>query len=182
MDIKKIKLEDLKPASYNPRIINDQQYNQLKENIKTFGLVDPIIINNKTNTIIGGHQRYKTLLEYNITELNELRLGDISWIFKDTNINIENENMEKALNLSLNKLSGEFDELKLEELINNLEDTDINMELTGFTEDEIEDYLIEEEVINTDIPLTDNEVELTEEIAEDIKVIKCPRCGYEIPK
>ena len=58
MNIKKIQINKLKPATYNPRQISTKQYNDLKESIETFGLVDPIIVNNDM-TIIGGHQRYK---------------------------------------------------------------------------------------------------------------------------
>jgi ParB-like chromosome segregation protein Spo0J len=55
MNIEKIEINKLKPATYNPRQISTKQYNDLKESIDKFGLVDPIIIN-KDFTVIGGHQ------------------------------------------------------------------------------------------------------------------------------
>ena len=58
MQIKRIEISKLKPATYNPRQISKSQFDSLRESIDKFGLVDPIIVN-KDMTIIGGHQRYK---------------------------------------------------------------------------------------------------------------------------
>ena len=59
MNIEKRRIEDLKPADYNPRKQlkpGDAEYEKIKNSILHFGYVDPIIIN-KDGTIIGGHQR-----------------------------------------------------------------------------------------------------------------------------
>ena len=68
MDLKakKISIKDIKPASYNPRKISDDNKESLKNSIEEFGLVDPIIINLKTNNIIGGHQRFNYLYNKDI--------------------------------------------------------------------------------------------------------------------
>lgn len=63
LDIDKIRLTDITPADYNPRQINDTQLSKLSKSIQDFGLVDPIIINLQNNKIIGGHQRYRVLLD-----------------------------------------------------------------------------------------------------------------------
>ena len=63
MSFEKIRLTDIKPSTYNPRTITDNEYSKLTRSIQDFGLVDPIIINLKNNKIIGGHQRYKVLLD-----------------------------------------------------------------------------------------------------------------------
>ena len=44
MKVEKISINKLKPAGYNPRQISKKQYNDLKQSIEKFGLVDPIII------------------------------------------------------------------------------------------------------------------------------------------
>ena len=49
LNIKKIKIDDIKPASYNPRKIQQKDFEKLSNSIKEFGLVDPIIINLKNN-------------------------------------------------------------------------------------------------------------------------------------
>ena len=95
MKIEKILINKLKPATYNPRQITKKQYNDLKESITKFGLVDPIIVN-KCYTIIGGHQRYKIC--------KDLDYKDIGCIILDLN-----KEQERELNIRLNKNTGEFD-------------------------------------------------------------------------
>lgn len=52
-------------------------------------------------------------------------------------------NKEKALNIALNKISGDWDNDKLEELLSELKQTDIDMDVTGFSFDEVENILKE---------------------------------------
>ena len=109
MDIQLIKINKLKPASYNPRQINSKQYKDLKISIEKFGLVDPIIVNNDL-TVIGGHQRLKICKEL---------------FFKDVDCHILNLNkeQERELNIRLNKSGGEFNmdilanEFNIDELV-----------------------------------------------------------------
>ena len=92
MNISKIKLTDITPAKYNPRKISEQQYKSLGKSIEEFGLVDPIIINLKTNTIIGGHQRFDYFYHNGKdTNMNLLKLGDVGWIFPDADLTIKDE-------------------------------------------------------------------------------------------
>ena len=93
----KRKIEDLKPASYNPRKSTKKQFTDLTKSIEKFDLADPIIIN-KNNTVIGGHFRLKVLLEKGIQEV-DVRVPD----------HVLNESEEKELNLRLNKNLGEWD-------------------------------------------------------------------------
>lgn len=142
MEIDKIKITEIVPADYNPRKISSEDFERLTESIKTFGLVDPIIINLNDNTVIGGHQRYDVLMDMYMNkeldkELSVMKLGDIGWVFTDDNLNVEDENFEKALNLALNKISGEWDNEKLSLLLNELEVSGFDVELTGFDVDEI---------------------------------------------
>ncbi len=141
----KIKITDINPAEYNPRKISNDDYEKLSRNIEEFGLVSPIIINLNNNRIIGGHQRYDVLLnEYMVThkyeELNLLRLGDIGWVFADEDMDIEDENFEKALNLSLNKISGYWDNQKLNDLFIDFELDGFDVDLTGFSELELSSF------------------------------------------
>ena len=149
MEIEHIKITDLKPAEYNPRRISDEDYQKLKNSISTFGLVDPIIVNLKNMHIVGGHQRYDVLLDQSmedndfVAELPMIRLGDVGFVFTDTSLSIEDDAHEKALNLALNKISGEWDELKLQPLLEELELSPIDIELTGFSEPELEEWNID---------------------------------------
>ena len=131
MKTDKIKLEDIIPAEYNPRKITPEDYEKLTNSINQFGFVDPIIINMKNQKIIGGHQRYKVLQDKNIQELKLIQLGDIGWAFPDDELEIKSDNDEKALNIALNKISGEWDNSKLDSLLESLSDSQ-NLELSGF--------------------------------------------------
>ena len=148
MQVDKINIQDIIPAEYNPRQIKPEQLQQLQENMQRFGLVDPIIINLKNNHIIGGHQRYQILKqEYDDKQLHLLRLGDIGWVFDETNLKLNDTYDEKALNISLNNLSGEFQEDKLAELLTDLQEADYDITLTGFQDYEVYDIILNNETI-----------------------------------
>ncbi|MBQ6220076.1 MAG: ParB N-terminal domain-containing protein [Methanobrevibacter sp.] len=138
MDFEKIKITDITPANYNPRVMTSDEKTKLTNSIKEFGLVDPIIINLNNNTIIGGHQRYDVLLDqYMIdnnlyAELNLIRLGDIGWVFIDEDLILDDTSKEKALNLALNRINGEWDLTKLGEVFKDLKEIDFDLDLTGF--------------------------------------------------
>lgn len=130
MNIQKIKIESLKPAEYNPRKDlkpEDEEYQKIKKSITEFGYVAPIIINSNM-TVIGGHQRLKVLKELGYTEV-ECVVVDLD------------QKKEKALNIALNKISGDWDNDKLEELLAELKQTDIDMDITGFSFDEVDEIL-----------------------------------------
>ena len=95
MKVKKIDINILQPASYNPRQISTKQYKGLKESIEKFTLCDPIIIN-KDMTVIGGHQRLKVCKDLKHTEIDCVVL-DLT------------KEQERELNIRLNKSGGEWD-------------------------------------------------------------------------
>lgn len=133
MEFETITLNEIKPSKYNPRIITPEEQEKLEKNLQEFGLVDPIIINVKTNQIIGGHQRYEILKKQDTnTKYTLLKQGDIGWVFKESNLQIQDEIHEKALNLALNKISGQWDTNKLQPLLEEITLTDLDVELTGF--------------------------------------------------
>ena len=139
-----IMITDLQGAEYNPRQISKEEFQKLTHSLDEFGLIDPIIINLKNNKIIGGHQRYDVLMKKYIEdglfeELNLIRLGDIGWVFTDTDLTVESEDHEKGMNLALNKISGEWDLDKLKLIFQDLQLNDFDMDLTGFDEIEIQD-------------------------------------------
>jgi len=134
MQIKRVKITDLKVAKYNPRKDlkpSDPEYQKLKKSIIEFDYIDPIIWNERTGVVVGGHQRFKILQELGHTEI------DVSVVDLD-------EQKEKALNIALNKINGEWDIPQLTELLSGLDDLDFDMDLTGFGRDEIEGLLGED--------------------------------------
>ena len=129
MQIEKLKTEQLIPADYNPRKDlkpGDPEYEKLKRSIEQFGYVEPVIWNKTTGKVVGGHQRLKVLLDMGITEVECVVIE-------------MDEEKEKALNIALNKISGEWDKDKLALLITDLQGADFDISLTGFEPAEIED-------------------------------------------
>ena len=131
MKTEKIQFNDIIPAEYNPRKITPEDFEKLSNSIREFGFVDPIIINLKNKNIIGGHQRYKVLKDMGVAELNLVKLGDIGWAFPEDHLEVKSDTEEKALNIALNKISGEWDNSKLDSVLESLSDSD-NIELSGF--------------------------------------------------
>ena len=188
MEIDKIKLTQIEPAEYNPRTISVEDKQKLRNSLETFGLVDPIIINLQNNRIIGGHQRYDVLLDIvmesdNLAEKEYalIKHGDYGFIFDLEAPTLENEDYEKALNLALNKISGDWEYEKLNVLLEELSLSDIDLNLTGFDNLELPDFE-NNDWLNDDFIIPDDEPSYDESIADDIETIICPSCGYEIPK
>jgi len=131
MNIQKISVDKLNPAKYNPRKDlkpGDKEYEKLKRSIEEFGYVEPVIWNQKTGNVVGGHQRLKVLLDLGQTE--------IDCVIVDLD-----PQREKALNLALNKIQGEWDENKLAELMAELDAGAFDVSLTGFDASEIDELL-----------------------------------------
>ena len=128
----KISINDITPSEYNPRIITQKDKEILKNSLTEFGLVDPIIVNLKNNTIIGGHQRYFILKELGVTELFLVSQGDIGWIFLQEELSIPSDDYEKALNISLNQQAGQWDYEKLYPILDNFNEINFDTDLTGF--------------------------------------------------
>lgn len=130
MEIKELPLKELKPAAYNPRKKlkkGDKEYEKIKQSLLKFGYVDPIIVNEDL-TVIGGHQR--------LTVLKDLDYETAKCVIVD----LPKED-EKALNIALNKITGQWDEALLAELLVDLQESDFNLDLTGFEPPEIDDIL-----------------------------------------
>ena len=67
MEIKMVKVDDLKPYENNPRF-NDDAVKYVANSIKEFGFKVPMVID-KNNVIVTGHTRYKACLELGIKEV-----------------------------------------------------------------------------------------------------------------
>ena len=127
MEFKKLQISDLKPASYNPRKElkpGDKEYEKIKNSITEFGYVDPVIVNDDM-TVIGGHQRLNVLKDLGYKEIDCVVISI-------------DKTKEKALNIALNKITGEWNQELLADLIKDLQDSDFDVAFTGFEPPEIE--------------------------------------------
>jgi ParB-like chromosome segregation protein Spo0J len=164
MNIQKISVEKLNPAAYNPRKDlkpGDKEYEKLKRSIEEFGYVEPVIWNQKTGNVVGGHQRLKVLLDLGQTE--------IDCVVVDLD-----PQREKALNLALNKIQGEWDENKLAELMAELDAGAFDVSLTGFDASEIDELLnrwYSKEAVTTKIRINRNRIPLSQTRSREASVL-----------
>lgn len=145
MKIERKPLKALKRAAYNPRKRlqeGDREYEKIKTSIETFGNVEPLVWNERTGNLVGGHQRMTVLKDMGYTEVDVVVL-DLD------------DAQEKQLNITLNKVKGRWDFDKLAELLTGMED----ITPTGFEQWEVDG-------LNTDY---DHIADLLEEDFTDLK-------------
>jgi ParB-like chromosome segregation protein Spo0J len=149
-EIRMLPIAALKPAPYNPRRVLRQgssAYRKLRASIGEFGLVEPLVWNELTGHVVGGHARLAILRELGTTEVpvSVVRLDDAR---------------EKALNVVLNNQEAQsrYDPDKLADVLHELEDLP-ELELTGFDETTI--TALEFEPVELERPAKADRVEVT---------------------
>jgi len=130
--ISKRPVTDLKSPEYNPRIdvLQNPEFKEaLSKSIDRFGYVEPIVWNKRTGNVVGGNQRLTILKEKGITEVEVVEV-DMS------------EAEEKALNVALNKVTGDWHQERLSALMRDLQSLDPSMlDFTGFGGKELDRLL-----------------------------------------
>jgi ParB-like chromosome segregation protein Spo0J len=160
MEIIKKRIADMERAEYNPRVElmpGDDEYEKLKRNIDRFGVVVPVIWNKRTNRVV------TVLMNEGVTET------DVSVVDLD-------ETAEKQLNIAMNKVTGEWDEVKLKELLDGLGDAAPE---TGFNLYEIEalennvDALVDGDFLDSELKSIEETFNISLKFsAEDRDVLK----------
>lgn len=151
MNIEKANINELISPDWNPRQITEEELQKLETSLNEFGYIEPIIVNEVNNHIVGGNQRCKALKQLGYEEV------DVVYV------HIEDIHKEKACNVALNKISGDWDNDKLKVVLEEIELSPIDVSLTGF--DEIE---LTEMEITTDEPVEVTEDDYTE--PDDLEV------------
>lgn len=132
MHIESLPIDQLLPASYNPRLDlqpGNPDYDKLQRSLEEFGVVEPLVWNRRTGHLVGGHQRLKIL------QARGERFVDVSVVELAPQ-------RERALNVALNKIAGDWDERKLADLLTGLSEIpDFDVGLTGFDAGEITNLL-----------------------------------------
>lgn len=145
MKIQEIEFSRLIPADYNPRVAltpDMPEFERLKNSIETFGNVEPIVWNERTGHIVGGHQRLAVLQHLGYTS------AEVSVVDLD-------EKEEKLLNVALNKIKGQWDYSKLEQLLGDYEIEEAKA--TGFSAQEIALILARNDDLENDAEEYDDE-------------------------
>lgn len=145
MECKVMRLTDIVPAEYNPRVTlteADFEYKALKASIDEFGLVVPLVVNERTGTLVSGHQRLNVMLKNGVEE-TEVVVVDME------------PEKEKALCIAMNKVGGQWDYGLLADIMEELRNSEIDTTATGFSSNEIAELLGELQEEARDIPEVD---------------------------
>jgi len=124
-------LEMLRPAPYNPRQElkpGDPRYRKLRRSLERFGLVEPLVWNQRTGHVVGGHQRLKIL-------------RDLGWREVPVSVVDLDPDRERALNVMLNNrmAQSDWDLEQLRQVLEELaESPQVALADTGFTAGELE--------------------------------------------
>lgn len=127
-----ISINDINAAIYNPRVDlkpDDSRYKSIEYSLKTYGYLEPLVWNEATKTLVSGHQRLKIMIASGESEV------EVSVV----NLSLERE---KQLNLTLNKVRGDWNEEMLAALVDELSRMP-NFDLAdiGFDQDELSEIL-----------------------------------------
>src|SRR5574341_822766 len=131
MRIRRIPVSQINVAAYHPRAElqpDDPQYQALQKSLDTFGLVEPLVWNQRSGNLVGGWQRLKLL------QARGDRRVEVSVVNLDPK-------REQLLTLALKRIRGEWDEEKLAALLADLQKQHADITLTGFTDEEIDDLM-----------------------------------------
>ncbi len=143
MRIETKQIAELMPADYNPRRAlkpGSRRYDKLAKSLDAFGLVQPLVWNESSGRIVGGHQRWELLKARGEKEVAVVvvTLDPVQ---------------EKALNIALNnaEIGSEWDYGKLSDLVTELSmEFEFDTTLTGFDDRQLRDLLFVPESADSD--------------------------------
>ena len=167
MEIRVLPIDQINAAAYNPRDDlqpGDPEYEKLKASIESFGYVEPIVWNERTGNMVGGHQRHKIMV-------NELKHTELAVSV----VNLDDQ-QERLLNIALNKVSGRWDDEALTQLLVELQEAGEDISLSGFDEVDLKQMLGEIEIPNFEAGTAEDQGDLG---VLSSKLVTCPHCGEE---
>ncbi len=148
-----MQLKGLKKNPRNPRKITDEKLQAMRSSLIKYGDLSGIVYNVKTKTLVGGHQRSDTGLSEGEIEIVErypkpTTQGTVAigWVtiagekHKYREVDVD-EIREKEMNLAANKHGGEWDFSILPEWLNELDSHNVEMDVVGWDDKELENIL-----------------------------------------
>lgn len=166
-NIERKKISELHQAEYNPRQIGQEAFTGLGQSLEKFGLLAYIVWNRRTGNIVGGHQRYKQLVEHNVKETDVIVVDLDDNEEMALNIALNSKSLQgdftpgaiEALRVTEARIGQAFSDIKLDDLLEQLEKKNKKKEKKGKGKDEYMDA---------------DPVEMNYEKAE--MIIICPKC------
>ena len=153
---------DLIPYAANSRTHSDAQVAQIAASIREFGWTNPILIDGE-NTIIAGHGRLLAARKLGMEDVPAIILDHLSKAQQRALVIADNQ---LALNAGwdIGMLKAEIEDLNLE---------GFNLELLGFDERELANFILE---VNFEPGTEDDQGKLDE---LEPKMVICPHCQSE---
>lgn len=124
-------LADLLPDPANPRRMSETQARDLIGSVERWGVVEPVVFNTRTGQLVGGHMRVEAARVLGMKT------------FPAVDVDLPEEE-QRLLNVALNKISGEWDQEKLQETMRDLVGKVDDLTITGFDEGELAKILLDE--------------------------------------
>jgi hypothetical protein len=139
-DYKKVNTKDLIPYARNSRTHSDEQVNQIVSSIKEFGFLNPVIVDGD-NGIIAGHGRVMAAQKLGLEVLPVVEAAHLT------------ETQKRAYIIADNKLASNagWDDEMLRIEFDELQQEGFDLELTGFSLDEV-DQLSFDDDCETEMP------------------------------
>jgi hypothetical protein len=169
VEMRRVKLSKLKDAPYNPRTISDEAMVRLERSVEAHGMVIPIVWNERTGNVVGGHQRKKVLEKIGAKEVDVV-------VVKLT------DDQERQMNVALNNqfIAGDWDYEKLHAMLSEMGEQAQATQLPDFFIRDLEKlYAANTEQLNQTV---DEGAEFKElgivDTADSKSVMECPKCGH----
>ena len=166
--VREINIVELNAAQYNPRIALEPgmpEWEKLKASIEQFGNVEPVVWNQRTGNVVGGHQR--------LAVLKSMGYESVPCSVVDLD-----EKEEKLLNIALNKIKGQWDYKKLEEILSGY-DYEVAT-ASGFSAEEIAVILASNDGLDDDTDYGDGDDSEEETIVGGSYVVTLVFAGAEL--
>ena len=140
-----IEVSKLIPYINNARTHSESQINQIAASIKEFGFRNPILVDGE-NGIIAGHGRVMAAKKLGLTTIPYIDCSDLT------------EAQKKAYIIADNKiaLNAGWDEELLKLELEDIEVSDIDMELLGFSDEELKRLIGVEDIDTEEGEITDD--------------------------
>ena len=124
-------INQIKPYKNNPKLHSKHQIKQIADSIKEFGFVNPVLLD-ENGEIIAGHGRYLAAKQLNMENIPTITLSHL------------NDEQKRLYRIADNKLTelGKWDISLLQMEFKELENLNLDLEITGFETEEIDNFII----------------------------------------
>ena len=157
-----VDIETLTPNPRNPNEHPDKQIVLLAKIIREQGWRNPIVISNRSGFIVKGHGRLEAAKLLNVATVPIDRQDYVSEASEWQDMIADNRISEIA----------ELNTAVLKDLLQELDDGGVDMDLTGFMEDELETLM-------TQFHAEGEPIDLDPPPDGSVRPVKCPKCGFD---